>query len=91
MWSVLNRARLLTPAKLQWLSNADVKMVIAQALREDPVYDKDATIEEALQSWLKDERWMEKLPVRSAGDRSGQRVWICLQTVTGSDQIDPGA
>ena len=50
VWSVLNRARLLTPAKLQWLNDADIKMVVTQALREDPMYDEDSTIEEALQS-----------------------------------------
>ena len=67
VWSVLNRARLLTLAKLQWLSDADVKMVITQALREDPMYDEDATIEEALQNWLKGERDTAKLVKTSEG------------------------
>ena len=56
VWSVLNKARLLTSAKLQWLSDTDIKMVIAQALKENPNYDEDDTIEEALQEWLKGER-----------------------------------
>lgn len=74
VWGVLNRARLLSTAKLQWLSNGEIKMVIAQALREDPMYDEDLAIEEASRNWLEGERNSAKL-IQTSEAPSASKEW----------------
>ena len=56
VWATLNRARLLVPAKLQWLTEEDINIVIDQALHEMPLYEEDEDLEESLRQWLTAER-----------------------------------
>ena len=71
----MNRARLLSTAKLQWLSNEEFKMVISQALKEDPMYDKDEAIDEALRGWLEGERDAAKM-MQAAEALVALKRWI---------------
>ena len=56
VWTALNRVKLLSPAKLQWLCDAELEAALEAALREDPTNEADDDIVEALMSWLRSER-----------------------------------
>ena len=56
VWATLNRARLLMPAKLLWLTEEDIHIVIDRALQEMPLYEEDEDLEESLRQWLTAEK-----------------------------------
>ena len=55
VWAALNKAKLLAPAKLSWLSDEDITAVIKMALKEDAHYEDD-DLGAALRRWLMEER-----------------------------------